>query len=219
MVITMNDYEVWELPVGTLEYYDEDHLYIFNGEILPSITQILKVRFGNKYFGISKEVLNKAAEKGTALHEAIQDYEELNFDDITNRELSNYKFLKKHFKWKVLKSEIPVIIFWNYEEKRFATNEEIEKGIGKPIACGRLDQLIEIDNEKGINDLKRTSVFDKEYVCMQTNIYKVGVLQTYNIETSFVSGTHLRESTRKFYRLPVNQKMTEDLINEYLGGK
>ena len=199
----MNDYEVWELPVGTLEYYDEEHLYIFNGEILPSITQILKVRFGNKYFGISKEVLDKAAEKGTALHKAIQDYEELNFDDITNRELSNYKFLKKHFKWKVEKCEQPIVLFKN----------------GKPIAAGRLDLTVVIKNMFGILDIKRTSTFDKEYVTYQTNLYRIGYRQTYGIEAEVVGGIHLREDKRKFYELPINENMAWALIDEYLGGK
>lgn len=31
----------------TLEYYDEDHVYICDGIVVPSITQILKVKFGN----------------------------------------------------------------------------------------------------------------------------------------------------------------------------
>lgn len=31
----------------TLEYYDEDYVYICDGVVVPSITQILKVKFGN----------------------------------------------------------------------------------------------------------------------------------------------------------------------------
>ena len=41
--------ESWEIAGGLLEYIDESHTYIFDGEILPSITQILKIKFGKKY--------------------------------------------------------------------------------------------------------------------------------------------------------------------------
>lgn len=198
----MNDYEVWELPVGTLEYYDDEHLYIFNGEVLPSITQILKVRFGNKYFGVSKKVLDKAAEKGNALHEAIQNLEENNVDDIGNLELHNYKFLKKHYKWKVNRCEVPIVLFKN----------------DKPIAAGRLDLDVTINDLFGILDIKRTSVFDKEYVTYQTNLYRIGYRQTYGIEAEVVGGIHLREDKRKFVELPIAENEAWKLIDEYLGG-
>ena len=199
----MNDFETWELPIGTLEYYDDSHTYIFNGCVLPSITQIMGVKFGNKYAGIDSEVLDKAAKKGSALHKSIQDYEELNLDDIANRELKNYKFLKKHYKWKVRRCEIPIVLFKN----------------GIPIAAGRLDLDVEIDNRFGILDIKRTSAFDKEYVAYQTNLYRIGYRQTYGEEVEFVGGIHLREEKRRYYELPINENMAWALIDAYLKEK
>ena len=60
--------DTWEIKGHTLEYIDEIHQYLVDGVCVPSITQILKVKFGNKYVGISKEVLDNAAKKGTAVH-------------------------------------------------------------------------------------------------------------------------------------------------------
>ena len=57
--------ETWEIAGGILEYIDETHTYIFDGVILPSITQILKIKFGNKYKDVSEDVLKKASERGT----------------------------------------------------------------------------------------------------------------------------------------------------------
>jgi hypothetical protein len=211
----VNSVEAWEIKGYTLEYIDEIHQYLVDGLCIPSITQIIKVKFGNKYDGISKEVLQKAANKGTEMHEAIELYEkEGKESDIP--ELKNYKFLKKHYKWEVIESEIPIILFWNSKGNRLATSEEIEEGIATPIAAGRLDQLIKIDVEKGINDLKRTSVFDKNYVAVQTNLYKSGYEQSYSGELDFVAGTHLRNNTRKFYKLPVNKEYAESIIKQYL---
>ena len=196
----MNQIETFEIKGHILEYIDEIHQYLVDGKCVPSITQLMKIKFGNKYNGINEEVLKKAANKGSKMHETIELYEkEGKESDIP--ELRNYKFLKKHYKWEVIQSEIPIILFRD----------------DKPIAAGRLDQVIKIGDEKGINDLKRTSTFDKEYVALQTNIYRIGYQQSYDEKIGFVCGTHLRDNTRKFYKLPVNEECVESIINEYLG--
>ena len=81
--------ESWEIAGGILEYIDETHTYIFDGVILPSITQILKIKFGNKYKDVSDEVLKKASERGTKVHQAIEDYEVRNKTRIACRKLRN----------------------------------------------------------------------------------------------------------------------------------
>lgn len=186
-----------------IEFFPKEHLYICNGIILPSITTILKKKFGNKYQGVDEKILEIASQRGTEMHQAIQDYEEDGINDLNNRELQNYIFLKKHYKWQVISSEIPVILFLD----------------DVPVAVGRLDQIIEINGERGVNDFKRTSVLDKEYLAYQTNLYKIAYEQSYHIPLSFVSGTHLREEKRKFYKLPVNEEMAMKLVKEYLEDK
>ena len=89
--------ESWEIAGRTLEFIEETHTYIYDGVILPSITQILKTKFGKKYNGISKEILNKASQRGTEIHKAIEDYETKG-SETPYKELRNYKFLKKQFK-------------------------------------------------------------------------------------------------------------------------
>ena len=74
--------ESWNIAGGLLEYIDESHTYIFNGVILPSITQILKVKFGNKYLGVSNSTLERAANLGTEVHKAIEDYETKGIENI-----------------------------------------------------------------------------------------------------------------------------------------
>ena len=106
----MQEIESWNIAGGVLEYIDDTHTYIFNGEILPSITQILKTKFKNKYDGISSEVLQRASELGSAMHQRIQDYEEHNINYVGDTELQNYKFLKKHHKWEVECCEIPIVL-------------------------------------------------------------------------------------------------------------
>lgn len=195
----MNHVETWEIKGYTLEYIDEIHQYLVNGVCIPSITQLMKIKFKNKYDGIDKKVLQRAANKGTEVHEAIELYEKEGKESSVP-ELRNYKFLKKHYKWEVIESEIPIILF----------KDE------KPIAAGRLDQVIKIGEELGINDLKRTSAFDREYVALQTNLYRIGYQQSYDKKINFVSGTHLRDNTRKYYKLPVNEEYTNSVIEEFI---
>ena len=64
--------ESWEIAGHTLEYFDDDHLYLVDGVIVKSITTCLKGKFGNKYCGIDKETLQRAAERGTDIHKAIE---------------------------------------------------------------------------------------------------------------------------------------------------
>ncbi len=192
--------ETWEIAGGLLEYIDESHTYLFDGVILPSITQILKIKFGNKYTGVSKEILEKASKRGNAVHEAIENYEKNNIETSGIKELRNYKFLKNKFNFECLGNEVPIVLFLE----------------GVPISAGRIDLILKENEKIGIGDIKRTSVFDKEYVAYQTNLYRIGYQQTYGVEISFLKGLHLREDIRKYIDLPINEEMSLELVKKYL---
>lgn len=194
--------ETWNIKGYELEYIDETHTYLVDGVIMPSITQILKVKFGNKYAGVSAEVLQNAAEKGTAVHEAIEMYCKTG-EEIDLKEVKNFKFLQKQYKFEVVDNEVPIILFKDDE----------------PIAAGRLDLVLKIDDVIGGGDIKRTSSLDKEYLAYQLNLYRIGYRQCYGIEWEFLKGLHLREDVRKFVNLPINENMAWKLVNEYLGSE
>lgn len=192
--------DTWSIKGHDVEYIDETHQYLIDGCIVPSITQILKIKFGKKYDGVPQEVLQRASELGTATHKAIEDYCKLGIDtDLL--ELKNFKFLQKQFKFRVLDNEIPIILF--YKEK--------------PIACGRLDLVLE-DDETGLmlGDIKRTSVLDKEYLGYQLNLYRLGYQQCYDKEIKGLKGVHLRNDVRKYVNIPINEDVALELIEEYL---
>ena len=192
--------ESWEIAGRLLEYIDETHTYIYDGVILPSITQILKIKFGNKYDGVSKTVLQKASERGTRVHETIENYEKRSIEDSSCKELRNYKFLKSRFNFECLDNEVPIVLFLD----------------DKPVCAGRIDLILKENEDVGIGDIKRTSVFDKEYVAYQTNLYRIGYQQCYGINVSFLRGLHLREDIRKYIKLPINEEMSLKLVKEYL---
>ena len=64
-------------------YLDEGHLYLNSkGIIIPSVSKLINFELGNEYASVPPEVLQKAADYGTRIHKAIQDYEELAMDEI-----------------------------------------------------------------------------------------------------------------------------------------
>lgn len=205
----MEDIETWEIDGHTLEYADDSHTYICDGEIVPSITQILKLKFGGKYNGVSKSVLQKASEKGTMVHEAIEKYCKYGYESDLP-ELRNFKFLQRVYKFDVLCNEVPVILSVD----------------GEPVSAGRLDLVIEkigeygvLNGERGIADIKRTSTLDKEYLAYQLNLYRIAYQQCYGMKIDFLKGIHLREEKRKYVDIPINEEMAMELVKEYMKGQ
>lgn len=190
-VTTINGY--------TLEYIDDEHIYLINGVIVPSITQILKSKFGNKYNNVRRDVLERARVNGTQTHDAIEKYCKEGIEcDL--KELHNFKFLMNKYKFTVKGNEIPVILF----------ND------GKPISAGRLDLVLELDGKIGGADIKRTATLDKEYLAYQLNLYRIAYRQCYGVEWEFLRGLHLRDDKRKFVEIPINEDKALELVNNYL---
>ena len=188
---------VMELNGITLEYYEDTHTYLYDGIILPSITGLMKHRFANKYAGISKETLARAAHKGTEVHEAIEQYITAGTPSELP-EVRNFAFLQKWYGFEVSATERPVVLYHD----------------GRPIAAGRFDLQLEMNGETGGADIKRTATLDKEYLALQLNLYRIATRQTYGIEWKFLKGIHLRDTVRKFIDIPINEGLTIEFIKE-----
>jgi len=189
--------EAWEINGHYLEFDSESHVYICDGVIVPSVTQILKARF-NEYACVSRSVLEQASAKGTELHKAIETYETTG-QESDLKEFKNYLFLKKHFNIKNISNEVPII----YEED------------GRVLFAGQLDQIIERDGKLGINDFKRVSAPNKEKIAYQLNLYKMGFEQSYKQQINSLSFMQLREDTRKFNPLPISEETAKSLLKEF----
>jgi hypothetical protein len=198
----MQDYESWEIAGHDLEYFDDTHEYLVDGILVPSITQMLKFRFGNKYAGVNASTLKRASEKGTEVHEAIEKYCRTG-EESDLPELKNFKFLQRQYGFTVIENEVPVILWLD----------------DYPISAGRLDMVMEMNEETGGADIKRTSTLDKEYLAYQLNLYRIAYRQCYGIEWEFLRGIHLRDDVRKFVQIPVNEGMAWELVEEYLKGE
>jgi hypothetical protein len=194
--------ETFSIKGGTLEYFDDTHTYLYDGLILPSVTQILGVKYRNDYASVPPAVLNNAAKRGTAVHKAIENFNVSGYDDGSEA-VRNFKFLQKQYGFEVLDSEFPIVIFKD----------------DMPIACGRLDMTMLMDGETGIADIKTVSSLNKEKIAYQLNLYRIGLMQSYGVDAKFLKIIHIRNGIRKVVDCPVNEGMALEIIEEYYRGK
>ena len=145
-----------------LEFIEPEHIYLKNGILVKSVTQILQLIFPDKYKNIDKRILNKKARFGTRGHSII---EHLNLDDtedvektilgIDNKDLEicirEYVRLVKTFKITPLEQEIRVSYKYLYG--------------------GTLDMIADIDGKYCLCDIKFTAELDKEYLSWQLGMY------------------------------------------------
>ena len=191
--------ETFSIKGGTLEYFDETHTYLYEGLMLPSVSQILGMKYKNEYASVPPAVLNNAAQRGTAVHKAIENYNNSGYDDGSEA-VRNFKFMQKQYGFEVLDSELPIVIFKD----------------DMPIACGRLDMTMLMDGETGIADIKTVSALNKEKIAYQLNLYRIGLMQSYGVDAKFLKIIHLRDGIRKVIDSPINEGMTWELIDKYL---
>lgn len=194
--------ETFSIKGGTLEYFDETHTYLYDGIMLPSVTQILGVKYKNDYASVPPAVLNNAAKRGTAVHKAIENFNVSGYDDGSEA-VRNFKFLQKQYGFEVLDSELPIVLFKD----------------DMPIACGRLDMTILMDGKTGIADIKTVSALNKEKIAYQLNLYRIGLMQSYGVDAQFLKIIHIRDGIRKVIDSPVNEDMTWELIDKFLEEK
>lgn len=181
-----------------LEYIDETHTYLIDGIEVPSITQILQKRFSKKYDGVDPETLERAAAKGTQLHddiEALCKGEEVN----DSQEVRDFRFLKRIYNFDVLENEVPVILERN----------------GEPVAAGRLDLVIQEEGKLGLADIKRTYNLDIDYVGYQLNLYRLAYQQTYEAKIDILRAIWLREGKRQYRRILVNEELAWEAVEQF----
>lgn len=146
-----------------IEFIEEGHIYLKDGVIISSVSEILHFIFPNKYVGIDKEILDKKAEYGSKIHEAIECIEQgktlPELDSIQEFSISQYKRLKDKYKIEVIDQEQMI----NF----------------KDAYCGRFDMIANVNGDYSLCDIKTTATLDKEYLSWQLSFYELAFISMY----------------------------------------
>lgn len=71
-----------KLPeISELDFEDKTHTYRLNGLVIPSVSSIMEPLNAEKYKGISDIALSNAADKGTIVHNSIENWIKFGIDD------------------------------------------------------------------------------------------------------------------------------------------
>lgn len=142
-----------------IEFIESEHLYLVNGIIVPSVSQILSATiFKDKYANIPKYILNNKAQFGTNVHKAIETgySEDLTF--LEQLAYEQYKRLVRRFEIVPIEQEQLV----HYED----------------LYCGTLDMVAKVNDILVIADIKTTYQLDEEYLSWQLSFYKYAYERT-----------------------------------------
>lgn len=188
-----------EINGVTVEYFEDEHIYLADGVRLPAITSLVKASVPTNYDFVKSSTLDAAAKAGTFVHEEIEHFCKTgeNRHDLT--EVRNFALLQKHYKFEVVANEVPVVLFRD----------------GEAVAAGRLDLVLKMNGELGGADIKRTSTLNKAYVTTQLNLYRLAYEQCYGEKWRFLRALHLKDSTRRFVELPINEQCAWDAVEKY----
>ena len=204
-------YEEITLPNGQKVFYsDETHTYIVNGMEVPSITSLLPLVYGDSYAQVSPDILKKAAEYGTTVHNELQEWIEKRFADSSiqipldqiHPETRNYFCLiEPLFKVEPVMTEKVVVLY--------APN-------GRPVAAGRFDLLCRRGGQLTLADFKTTSTLHRKLVTAQLNLYKKAATQSgyFSKEDNVALGAiQLHGTTSKYVEIV---QLSEDFYLDFL---
>lgn len=82
---------ITEIPEASgLAFDDLTHTYRLDGIVIPSVSAIMAPLSKAKYSGISERTLEKAADKGTAVHNSIENWIKFGIEDIPPEHLGYF---------------------------------------------------------------------------------------------------------------------------------
>lgn len=192
-----------ELNPSNVVFTPEDHRYFLNRKELSGITGLIKSQlFADKYANIPQFVLDRAAERGTMIHEHIELYD-AGFEPKENTpELNSYKRIKADYGLKTLANEYIV-----------SDNKHFASGIDLVFTNGGKNVILA--------DIKTTSVLDKEYVRWQLSIYAyLFELQNPELKVSKLYALWLRGDKSEFVEVErIDTEIVKELLQCEVEGK
>lgn len=184
-----------KLVDSQVAFNQEEHTYSLNGIALKGITGMIKSQlFPDMYKDIPQYILDKAAERGTMVHESIELFDAGFEPKDTTPELESYKRIKRENELTTLANEYIVT-----DKEHFASAIDL-------VLCKGEDVILA--------DLKTTYTLDKEYVRWQLSIYAyLFELQNPELRVSKLYALWLRDDKSEFAEV---KRVESDTIKDLL---
>ena len=185
-----------QLQDSGVSFDAEAHRYFLNGNELQGITGLLhKHIFPDQYKDIPKFVLDRAAERGTMVHESIELLDAGFAPAESTPELENYKRIKAENGLSTVANEYLVT-----DKEHFASGIDL-------VLSDKEDKII-------LADIKTTTVLNKEYVRWQTSIYAyLFELQSLDLKVSKLYALWLRGDKSEFAEVErIDTAIVKDLL-------
>ena len=138
-----------------VEFIENGHIYLVDGVITPSVSEILNFIFPDKYSNVPKKILNSKAEYGSRVHEAIECLEE-------GKTLPSLNYLQEVSieQWEKLKTENKIEVIEQEKMVNYGNHY-----------CGRFDMIANVNGAYSLCDIKTTAKLDKESLSWQLSFY------------------------------------------------
>lgn len=137
-----------------IEFIEDTHTYLVDGVIKPSVSEIMKPLSSEYYKEINEDILNKACERGSAIHKATEDIDQDKEYEIEDK-WNDYVFQYKKFK-ALRKPKI----------------KSVEQQLTNGEYCGTIDRIMEIDGDIWLIDIKTSAKINDILVAVQLGGYK-----------------------------------------------
>ena len=144
-----------------IEFLKDEHIYVVDGIVVPSVTQIISRILYDQYTDAPQKVLKKKAEYGTKIHEWVERY------STTGERLRQSEMMK------LSTDQYMTMAF----EERI-----IIQSVEQMIACGSryagtYDMYGTWKGSLTLFDIKTTAGLNEEYLAWQLGMYKMAMDQ------------------------------------------
>ena len=161
----------------SIEFDPSAHVYTVDGERLPGVTQIMRPITDIAYGGVDQETMDRAAKRGTAVHNAIELYNHFGADDCPSEYAGYMTAYKK----------------WMQESGADVTASELRVCHGILRYCGTIDIICRIRGVSYLIDVKTTKELKDKLVNVQLEAY-ARALEIMGTRVDRVAALHLKEN-------------------------
>lgn len=139
-----------------LSFDERQHVYKMDGMIIPSVTTVMRPLTDDVYGEIDEDILNRAAARGTAVHEAIENFVKFGIEDIPLEYGGYFEAYRK----------------WHKDHNVKASGTEIRLYHKSLLYAGTADMAAEVDGENTLVDFKTSASIQHMLCGVQLEAYK-----------------------------------------------